>query len=86
MEMAGSGVVNMPKTYSLNIFKDFVLMCVFSETSQGENLNLRQMKTTASKQSRAYASERAKSLTKYEEKNQDKAEFKLKANHSLSDN
>jgi len=37
MEMAGSDAVNMPKTYSLNMFKDFVPMCVFSETSQGEN-------------------------------------------------
>lgn len=37
MEMAGSEAVNMPKTYSLNMFKDFVPMCVFSETSQGEN-------------------------------------------------
>ncbi|KAG5033842.1 hypothetical protein GLYMA_04G027700v4 [Glycine max] len=35
MEMAGSEAVNMPKTYSLNMFKDFVPMCVFSETSQG---------------------------------------------------
>lgn len=41
MEMAGSEAVNMPKTYSLNMFKDFVPMCVFSETSQGENRNLR---------------------------------------------
>jgi len=40
MEMAGSEAVNMPKTYSLNMFKDFVPMCVFSETSQGENRNL----------------------------------------------
>jgi len=41
MEMAGSEAVNMPKTYSLNMFKDFVPMCVFSETSQGEDSNLR---------------------------------------------
>jgi len=41
MEMAGTEAVNMSKTYSLNMFKDFVPMCVFSETSQGENRNLR---------------------------------------------
>ncbi|KAK6131004.1 hypothetical protein DH2020_035253 [Rehmannia glutinosa] len=35
MEMAGSEVVNMPKSYSLNMFKDFVPMGVFSETNQG---------------------------------------------------
>ena len=40
MEMAGTDAVNMPKTYSLNMFKDFVPMCVFSETNQGENCNL----------------------------------------------
>lgn len=40
MEMAGTETVNMPKTYSLNMFKDFVPMCIFSETSQGENCNL----------------------------------------------
>ncbi|KAK6115780.1 hypothetical protein DH2020_008049 [Rehmannia glutinosa] len=34
MEMAGSEVVNMPKSYSLNMFKDFVPMGVFSETNQ----------------------------------------------------
>lgn len=43
MEMPGSEAVNMPKTYSLNMFKDFVPMCVFSETSQGENRTLRFM-------------------------------------------
>ncbi|KAK4434560.1 hypothetical protein Salat_0618800 [Sesamum alatum] len=35
MEMAGNEVVNMPKSYSLNMFKDFVPMCVFSQTNQG---------------------------------------------------
>ncbi|KAL0438486.1 UNVERIFIED_CONTAM: hypothetical protein Slati_2331600 [Sesamum latifolium] len=34
MEMAGSEV-QMPKSYSLNMFKDFVPMCVFSESNQG---------------------------------------------------
>ncbi|XP_047975214.1 transcription initiation factor IIF subunit beta-like [Salvia hispanica] len=33
MEMAGSEVVNMPKSYSLNMSKDFVPMGVFSESS-----------------------------------------------------
>ncbi|KAK4387489.1 hypothetical protein Sango_2355500 [Sesamum angolense] len=37
MEMAGNEVVNMPKSYSLNMFKDFVPMCVFSQTNQGES-------------------------------------------------
>jgi len=36
MEMSGTEAVNMPKTYSLNMFKDFVPMCIFSETSEGE--------------------------------------------------
>ncbi|KAI5353782.1 hypothetical protein L3X38_006676 [Prunus dulcis] len=37
MEMAGSsGPANLPKSYSLNMFKDFVPMCVFSETNQGK--------------------------------------------------
>ncbi|KAI9113155.1 hypothetical protein K1719_015680 [Acacia pycnantha] len=36
MEMAGTDAVNMPKTYSLNMFKDFVPMCVFSEANQGK--------------------------------------------------
>ncbi|KAL6504718.1 hypothetical protein OROHE_023476 [Orobanche hederae] len=35
MEMAGSEVVNMPKSYSLNMCKDFIPMSVFSETNQG---------------------------------------------------
>ncbi|KAG8362700.1 hypothetical protein BUALT_BualtUnG0049600 [Buddleja alternifolia] len=34
MEMAGSEVVQIPKSYSLNMFKDFVPMCVFSEANQ----------------------------------------------------
>lgn len=41
MEMTGSEAVNMPKTYALNMFKDFVPMCVFSETSQGEKSDLK---------------------------------------------
>ncbi|KAK9269937.1 hypothetical protein L1049_025510 [Liquidambar formosana] len=35
MEMAGTETGNMPKSYSLNMFKDFVPMCVLSETNQG---------------------------------------------------
>ncbi|KAK7310938.1 hypothetical protein RJT34_08746 [Clitoria ternatea] len=35
MEMADSEAVNVPKTYSLNMSKDILPMCVFSETSQG---------------------------------------------------
>ncbi|KAM7518208.1 hypothetical protein LguiB_017170 [Lonicera macranthoides] len=35
MEMAGNEVGNMPKSYSLNMFKDIVPMCVFSEANQG---------------------------------------------------
>lgn len=38
MEMAGTEFGNIPKSYSLNMFKDFVPMGVFSETSQGEDL------------------------------------------------
>ncbi|XWS24431.1 hypothetical protein CRYUN_Cryun28dG0101400 [Craigia yunnanensis] len=34
MEMAGSETGRIPKSYSLNMFKDFVPMCVFSEASQ----------------------------------------------------
>ena len=37
MEMTGAGAPNMPKSYSLNMFKDFVPMSVFSETNQGKN-------------------------------------------------
>ena len=37
MEMAGSVTGNIPKSYSLNMFKDFVPMCVFSEASQGQS-------------------------------------------------
>lgn len=40
MEMSGTESVNMAKAYSLNMFKDFVPMCIFSETSEGENCNL----------------------------------------------
>ncbi|KAE8684452.1 Papain family cysteine protease [Hibiscus syriacus] len=35
MEMIGSETERIPKSYTLNMFKDFVPMCVFSETSQG---------------------------------------------------
>ncbi|XP_039024559.1 transcription initiation factor IIF subunit beta-like isoform X2 [Hibiscus syriacus] len=34
MEMVGSETESIPKSYSLNMFKDFVPMSVFSETSQ----------------------------------------------------
>ena len=37
MEVAGSETGNKPKTYSLNMFKEFVPMSVFSETPQGEH-------------------------------------------------
>ncbi|CAN6722299.1 unnamed protein product [Malus baccata var. baccata] len=36
MEMPGSAAANLPQSYSLNMFKDFVPMCVFSETNQGK--------------------------------------------------
>jgi len=35
--MARTETGNVPKSYSLNMFKDFVPMCVFSETPQGED-------------------------------------------------
>ncbi|KAL8459078.1 hypothetical protein ACS0TY_035682 [Phlomoides rotata] len=35
MDMAGSEAVNMPKSFSLNMFKDIVPMAIFSETNQG---------------------------------------------------
>lgn len=35
MELANTNSVNMPKNYTLNMFKDFVPMSVFSETNQG---------------------------------------------------
>ncbi|XP_076888890.1 transcription initiation factor IIF subunit beta-like [Bidens hawaiensis] len=35
MEMAGSETVNMPKSYALNMYKDFVSMGIFSEANQG---------------------------------------------------
>lgn len=38
MEMAGSETSNVPKSYILNMSKDFVPMSVFSETSQGKVL------------------------------------------------
>ncbi|KAK8647110.1 hypothetical protein V6N13_120867 [Hibiscus sabdariffa] len=34
MEMVGSETERIPKSYTLNMFKDFVPMCVFSETGQ----------------------------------------------------
>ena len=37
MEMAQADNGNTPKNYSLNMFKDFVPMCVFSESNQGNN-------------------------------------------------
>ena len=37
MEMARTEGGDVPKSYSLNMFKDFVPMCVFSETPQGED-------------------------------------------------
>lgn len=40
MEMASSEVVNVPKSYSLNMSKDIVPMCIFSEADQGENFDL----------------------------------------------
>uniref|UniRef100_A0A2P2J641 Uncharacterized protein MANES_05G153300 n=3 Tax=Rhizophora mucronata TaxID=61149 RepID=A0A2P2J641_RHIMU len=36
MEMAGSEKGHIPKSFSLNMFKDFVPMSVFSETNQGK--------------------------------------------------
>lgn len=35
MEMAQTDNGNKPKSYSLNMFKDFVPMSVFSESNQG---------------------------------------------------
>jgi hypothetical protein len=36
MEMAQTDSGNIPKNYSLNMFQDFVPMCVFSESKQGK--------------------------------------------------
>lgn len=36
MELAQNDSGNTPKSYCLNMFKDFVPMCVFSETGQGK--------------------------------------------------
>ncbi|KAF8075567.1 hypothetical protein N665_1080s0006 [Sinapis alba] len=36
MEMVGAEYGNMPKTYALNMFKDFVPMGIFSETNLGD--------------------------------------------------
>lgn len=38
MEMGGNDSGHMPKSYSLNMFQDFVPMCVLSETGQGNYL------------------------------------------------
>lgn len=46
MEMAGTEAANLPKSYSLNMFKDFVPMCVFSEANQGENCSTSLMSVT----------------------------------------
>ena len=40
MEMAQTDSGNNPKSYSLNMFKDFVPMCVFSESNQGNHSTL----------------------------------------------
>lgn len=37
MEMANNEAGNMPKSYSLNMFKDFVPMTIFSEVNQGQH-------------------------------------------------
>ncbi|XP_047060343.1 general transcription factor IIF subunit 2-like [Lolium rigidum] len=37
MEMAQTDSGNIPKNYSLNMFQDFVPMCVFSESKQGKH-------------------------------------------------
>jgi hypothetical protein len=37
MELAQTDTGNTPKSYSLNMFQDFVPMCVFSESNQGRN-------------------------------------------------
>lgn len=36
MELAGNEFGTVPKSYSLNMSKDFIPMCVFSETTQGK--------------------------------------------------
>uniref|UniRef100_A0A0A9CLN0 ATP binding protein n=1 Tax=Arundo donax TaxID=35708 RepID=A0A0A9CLN0_ARUDO len=36
MELAQTNTGNTPKSYSLNMFQDFVPMCVFSESNQGK--------------------------------------------------
>ncbi|KAJ7957814.1 transcription initiation factor IIF subunit beta-like [Quillaja saponaria] len=36
MEMTDTEGGNLPKSYSLNMFKDFVPMCIFSEANQGK--------------------------------------------------
>jgi transcription initiation factor TFIIF subunit beta len=49
MEMASTDSGNLPKSYSLNMFKDFVPMSVFSETNQGEDLNSGSLKYLSKK-------------------------------------
>lgn len=44
MEMAGNETGNMPKSYSLNMSKDFVPMSVFSEVNQGQDRTLNLIK------------------------------------------
>ncbi|KAK9168914.1 hypothetical protein Syun_001054 [Stephania yunnanensis] len=36
MELAGTDSENVPKCFSMDMFKDFVPMCVFSQTNQGK--------------------------------------------------
>eukprot|EP00262_Sarcandra_glabra_P002757 TRINITY_DN1315_c0_g1_i1.p1 TRINITY_DN1315_c0_g1~~TRINITY_DN1315_c0_g1_i1.p1 ORF type:complete len:294 (-),score=53.75 TRINITY_DN1315_c0_g1_i1:396-1211(-) len=36
MELAGNESGNVPKIYSLNMYKDFIPMCIFSESPQGK--------------------------------------------------
>ncbi|ONK72703.1 uncharacterized protein A4U43_C04F22240 [Asparagus officinalis] len=36
MELAQNEIGSTPKSYSLNMFKDFVPMCIFSESNQGK--------------------------------------------------
>lgn len=38
MEMSQTDSANTPKSYTLNMFKDFVPMCVVSESNQGKDM------------------------------------------------
>ncbi|PHT42769.1 hypothetical protein CQW23_16794 [Capsicum baccatum] len=40
MEMGGNDSGHMPKSYSLNMFQDFVPMCVLSETGQDQQVDM----------------------------------------------